>query len=547
MDNFRRYNAPKGRPVAVDGIVGSRSRGTAPRPGHSTPASSATPPPKVMLDNFRKTDGFRPAAQPMIQTSAKPLGRQPVRDKDGSINLALPKTTAPTKLRGKKKSSVGKKIKRASILMVVLVVLMGGFLFGKGFLKARNIFRGGGGAAALDANVDPSKLNGEGDGRVNILMLGKGGDGHEAPDLTDTVIIASIDPIQNEASLLSIPRDLWVKTDYGSSKINAVYANAKYAVLAGKRTSGIDKKAEEAGVAAVEAAVEDSMGIPIHYYMMADFSGFKQAVDAVGGVDVDVKTAVFENMLIDGKPYTLDVKTGQQHFDGRRALSYSRSRYTSPRGDFDRSQRQREIIVALKNKTLSAGTFANPKKVSSLIDAFGDHIQTNMSLSEVMRIVELGKVIPAEKIASLSFVDPPNVLVTTGNVDGQSVVLPKAGLGNFTEIQSFVRNALKDAFLKKEEATISVYNGTGVNGLAGTKAEELKSFGYTIGTVANAPNKNYPKTILVDLRNGQKRYTKNYLEKRLGVTAVTSLPDNTITAGNEDFVIILGNNESAAQ
>jgi hypothetical protein len=90
---------------------------------------------------------------------------------------------------------------------------------------------------------------------------------------------------------------------------------------------------------------------------------------------------------------------------------------------------------------------------------------------------------------------------------------------------------------------VAVFNGTTTGGLATTKADELKSYGYTIGTVDNAPTKNYTKTVVVDLRNGSKKYTKNYLEKRFGVTAVTSLPDPTIPASNADFVIILGSDQ----
>jgi polyisoprenyl-teichoic acid--peptidoglycan teichoic acid transferase len=532
--NFRKYNTPRKSPGAVDGFIGSR--GVLPRPTQpvhpkQTPrlAQPTAQQPRNIGDTFRKPDGFHSVSHPSLRASSSAVvGHASRRALHNAGTLEMP-SGAPTKARGKakKKLSKRKKIFRGALAMVVIVVIGTGFLFG-------------GGAAALEVNVDPAKLNGEGDGRVNILMLGKGGDGHEAPDLTDTILVASVDPIQKEAALLSIPRDLWVKTENGSSKINAVYANAKYSVLAGRRQSGIDKKAEQAGLEAIEKTVEDSMGIPIHYYAMVDFTAFQQAIDAVGGIDIDVKTPVYDPMRINGRNYTLDVKTGPNHFDGFRALAYSRSRYTSVRGDFDRAQRQREVLIALKGKILSAGTFSNPKKISQLIDAFGDHVQTNMTLGEMVRLYEIGGEIPGDKVASLGLADPPNVLVQTSNIDGQSVVIPKAGVGNFTTIQSFVRNALKDAFLKKEDATIAVYNGTTTNGLAGTKAEELKSFGYNIATVANAPTKNYTQTVIVDLRNGEKRYTKSYLEKRFNVTAVTTMPDGSITPGDVDFVIILG-------
>lgn len=548
MDNFRKFTTSRNHRNSVDGFTRGTSRHHTPnrhhQPAQSQPAQ-AQPPAKAYLDNFQAPNGFHAARQPTIQSFSHTLNRQPQHNTSGALALDMPVSSAPTKrTRSKKKRSLKRKILRSFIILGVTLVLIGGFLFGKGFLKARNIFKGGGGAAALEANVDPAKLNGEGDGRVNILMLGKGGTGHEAPDLTDTLIIASVDPIQNEATLLSIPRDLYVKSAYGTSKINAIYANAKYSVLAGKRTADLQKKAEAAGLEAIEKTLENAMGIPIHYYVMVDFTAFEQAINAVGGVDINVTTPVYELMRIKGKNYLLDVKTGQQHFDGFRGLAYARSRYTSPRGDFDRAERQRAIIVGLKEKILSVGTFGNPAKINSLISAFGDHMQSNLTINELLRLYDLGKNIPADKIASLSLVDPPNVLVGTGNIDGQSVVIPKAGFNNYTAIQSFVRNALKDAFLKKEDATIAVFNGTNTNGLAASKAEELESFGYNISTVGNTATRNYQKTVLVDLRNGQKKYTKHYLEQRLNTTAVTTMPDTTVNPGNADFVIILGTDAS---
>jgi hypothetical protein len=145
-------------------------------------------------------------------------------------------------------------------------------------------------------------------------------------------------------------------------------------------------------------------------------------------------------------------------------------------------------------------------------------------------------------VASIGFTDEPNNLITTGTRNNQSVVLPRAGDYDYTDIQAFVRNALKDAFIKSEAAKISVYNGTSMSSLASTKAKLLKSYGYDVQTVANAPTKDYEKTIIIDRTNGAKKYTKHYLEQRFGVVAQTTVP-----AGFEqdtgDFVIILGQNE----
>jgi polyisoprenyl-teichoic acid--peptidoglycan teichoic acid transferase len=543
MDNYRKYNSRKSRPSAVDGFLGGGPGSRT--PNHKTPQQSSQPQAR-QVGNFKSTDGFHPIKQGTVITSARPaapirtVGRQPKRDHLGNIKLDLPDLPDRKRKRKSQGRSRRKLVFKGFAGLIIVGVLITGFILGKAYLKAGQIFRGGGGAAALEDNVDPAKLKGEGDGRVNILLLGKGGAGHEAPDLTDTILVASFDPIQKEAALLSIPRDLYVRSSAGYTKINAVYANAKYSVLNGKRIDDQQQRAEDAGLAAITKTVEDHMGIPVHYHVIIDFEGFKKAIDEVGGIDINVKEPLYETMSINGKRYVLDVKAGREHFDGFRALAYSRSRMVSPRGDFDRTERQRLVLLALKDKVLSAGTFANPKKVSGLIDAFGNNMRSNLSVSEIMRIYELGKDIDGSKIASIGLADPPNSYVQTANIGGLSVVVPKAGVDDYSEIRSFVRNALKDGFLRNEDATIAVYNGTNIPGLAGKRAADLKSYGYNISAIADAPTKTYTKSVLVDLRGGNKKYTKRYLEQRLGVTAVNSMPDSSINPNNADFVIILG-------
>lgn len=491
------------------------------------------------LGSFRTASGFHPSSQPLLGANSGTLGRAPRRDMKGEIDLTLP----PAPAKPKKPRNWKKVVLRSGTGLIVSVILVGGVLFGKGYFKLDSIFKGGAqGAAALEDNVDPRKLRGEGDGRVNILLLGRGGDAQTSgPDLTDTILVASIDPIQKQAALLSVPRDLFVRKT-SNNKLNSVFAEAKYAALA-RKSSNVD--AEKAGFTAIEKQIQDYMGIPIHYRVMIDYAGFVKAINTVGGVDINVDAAgtVYERLWDDvaRKNYTLDVKTGPQHFDGQRALFYARSRQTSPRGDFDRTERQRKIMLALKDKILSTGTFANPIKLAGLIDAFGNHVQSNMSKEEVIRLYELGKGINGSNLISVGLADPPNNYITTDNFNGSSIVRPRAGLTDYTEIQNYVRNALKDGYIAKENATIAVYNGTSTPGLATKKAAELKSYGYNVVSVGDAPTKTYQKTVLVNRLGAQKKYTSHYLEQRLGVAAVGALPDASITnPGNADFVIILG-------
>lgn len=439
--------------------------------------------------------------------------------------------------------------RKAAAALALMLIMTGGFFGGKAWFRFQQIFSGGGGAVALSENVDPASLRGEGDGRINMLLLGRGGAGHEGADLTDTIIIASINLLQKEAALLSIPRDLYVSNDDVSyTKINAIFAFAKEKALVSS-SNPHDKKeierAEEAGFKAVEEMLQEKVGIPIHYHGMIDFDGFKEAVDTIGGVDVNVPESgtVYDPLRLYGRQYILNVKAGPQHFDGLRALAYARSRYTSPRGDFDRAERQRMLLVALKNKVLSASTYSNPLKVSQLIDDFGNHIRTNLTLDEVMRLYELAQDFDNNAVTSVGLADPPNDYVTTDYINGQSVVVPRAGLDNYSEIQHFVRNRLRDGFLAKEDAKVVILNGTALPGLAARTSENLESYGYNVVKVSDAPTQGYHTTMLVDLRGGTKKYTRRYLENRFMTSARNKLPDPMIEAADADFVIILGQNE----
>lgn len=447
--------------------------------------------------------------------------------------------------KGKTKKKV---LFRSLAAMGVIVLLIGGGLLLRGYLLSRSIFKGGGNSAVLHSQeVDPSQLKGEGDGRINILMLGKGGpEQSSGPDLTDTIIIASIDPIADEATLLSIPRDFWVKSPAGNqSKINQVYFDAKQRALNkysyNKRSSDEAKESsEKAGIEAVEKVVTDVIGVPIHYYSMIDFAGFKKAVDTVGGVDIDVskEMAVSETMWLAGTGrYYLNVKPGRQHFDGVKALAFSRSRKTSARGDYARADRQRAVLIGLKDKILSTGTLANPVKINQLISDFEGQLASDFSVNEMLRLYDLGKEIASDKITSAGL----DKYVSGDMISGLSVQVPKAGLFDYSEIHHYVRNEImRDSFLKKENSKILVLNGTSTAGLATKKADELKSYGYNVSSVGDAPTSNYDKTVLVDMRSGVNKYTLHYLQKRMGVQSVSSLPDSSISVGDADFVVIIG-------
>jgi LCP family protein required for cell wall assembly len=524
---------------SLDGFVSDGRQLGAPMAGAYQPNGAATTP---SLGNYvNRTDGFHPVRQ-----GSQSIGPSPEADEAALLNepIVLDDFGDGPKKKVRKHPTARRRLKRTFVTLFGLVLIVGAYFAIKLYITERHLFRGGGRAPALAENIDINQLNGEGDGRVNVLLLGIGGPGHEGADLTDTILLLSIDPVNKNAALLSLPRDLWVKIPGdGYQKINAAYPFGKEGSRAKKEKDKIN-----AGLNELDKTLEPIIGIPIHYHALVDFSAFKQGVDAVGGVNINVPETLYDPTIAweyHGNPYI--AKKGQQVMHGQQALLYARSRETS--SDFARGQRQRLLILALKEKIFSAGTLSNPVRISSVLDSFGNNVYTDFSTGDIMRLQQIFSKIPSNKVGSLDLTTPPHNLVTTANMNGLSVVEPRAGVYDYSAIQGYVRNALKDSFIAKENSEIAIYNATTINGLAGASANKLRSYGYNVAVVDNAPKaSNPPTTTIVDFSKGRDKYTRNYLEKRFKVTAVGSLP---AAAGlsppqGTTFVIILGRDAAAS-
>lgn len=528
MENYRRPAPVKsGARQAVDGYI---------------PNKTKTADPKIQP--------FRDAA---IKQAATPVKRAP------PIDMSLPDGESfnrhhmtPAVRRNVRR--VRTMVLRTALVGMALFVGLGSVLISQGYFNLHKVFNGSAATAvSLQTNVDPNLLKGEGDGRINILLSGIGGADHSGGDLTDTLMLMSIDPVNNTAALLSIPRDLWVTLPgKGGMKINAAYETGKFAYLHKVDIKNQDSKAIGAGFTSLDQTVEKVLGVPINYNMQVNFNAFSQAVDTVGGVNVDVPTDLYDPTMAwenNKDPYL--ARAGTQAFDGKHALIYVRSRETS--SDFARSQRQRAVLLALKQKAVTLGVLANPTKLSGLLGAFGTNVHTDLSVGDASRLYSIFKRINNNDIKSVSLAGTISTtssaagldsLITTGNINRQSIVMPKAGLENYNAIQDYVHTQLKDGYLTKERAKVKVLNGTIEKNLGQTESDKLKRYGYNVIGSGSAPSTGYPNTVVVDLSHGKNKYTKHYLEQRYGVTAVSKLPDATIQPGNTDFVVILGGDET---
>jgi polyisoprenyl-teichoic acid--peptidoglycan teichoic acid transferase len=559
MDNsrFKTQRSTQTRRQTIDGFDRARFQPTQPaalvsnsaRKPVLRPAPVVQPHP-VILSQRRLSGADMRRVQPASANAAEQSpATQPAR-RLPRVDMGLPGDTSPDQksgpiVRGRKRASMRRWAFRGVATLLILLTGLGGLLFSQGFLKLHKVFKGGTvSAAALKTNVDPTLLKGEGDGRINVLLLGRGGGTHDAPDLTDTMMLASIDPINHTSTLLSIPRDFWVDVpNDGAMKINAAWETGKYKYLGKVSGDNSNTQSVQAGFDLVDQTVESVIGVPIHYNMLLDFQAFRQAVDTLGGVDVNVPTDLVDpTMAWENAGNSVLAKAGAQTFDGKHALIYVRSRETST--DFARSVRQRSVLLALKEKVKTLGTLSNPLKLSGLMNSFGNNVQTDLSLGDGSRLYNIFKDVSNANTTSIGLGDATTNLITTGMINGQSTVQPKAGLFKYSDIQNFVRGQLKDPYLTKENAKIMILNGTSQPGLATTESNLLKSYGYNIVGAANAPTSGYARTTVIDLNHGKDKYTKHYLEQRLNVTATTTLPDATIQQNQADFVIIVGSDET---
>lgn len=459
-----------------------------------------------------------------------------------TLEFPLQSYEAPKRLKlvvGKRKK-VRQTVVRVVAGIMAVVILTGGFLTWRGYATASKVLSGNRTVAALSAPVvAPTLLKGEGDGRVNILMLGVGGVGHDGGDLTDTMILASVDPVNHQVALLSIPRDLWVKMPvnyYGSrQKINAAYSAGKYQYLGKVDASSADPIAIESGMNSVDAVLSQVLGVDVDYHVLVNFAAFAQAIDTVNGVTVDVKKPLVDaSMAWENNNNATLVPAGVQQMNGKEALLYARSRHSS--SDFDRSERQRELIVALKQKVLTLGTFSNPIKLEGLANAFGKNVYSDLSTKAALRLYDIMKDVDDGNVKSLDLVTAPHSFVTTDSVGNISVVRPKLGFDAYSDIQTFVRAQLKDGYLVHENAELTVVAATQAH--AATAQTILTNYGYNAkNTVVAAVS---GETKIVDLTHGRAPYTRNYLEKRYGVKAVDKLPAGIVVPESTQFAILIG-------
>lgn len=323
-------------------------------------------------------------------------------------------------------------------------------------------------------------------GHTNILLLGVGGEGHEGKDLTDTIIMVSLSATSNEVALVSLPRDLYVESSLGGSRINRLYEKSML------------KWGSREALDFVRETVENVTDIEIPYVVKVDFEAFEKIVDAVGGIDIFVEEEINDPFYPKEGTYDYELfflPKGEQHLDGKTTLKYVRSRHTT--SDFDRSKRQQQALVALKKKAQEQNIFTRRSLLRQMYYALQDHVETNLSLRELLTLADFGAKWDSQKLSMATLNDEPvfvgGFLYTpVRELYGGAYVLLPAG-DSFDSVRYFIKLMFYGP-KNLRDFPLAVVNGTEESGLAARGRNIINRFGVKIVAVSNAASVDLSKT-----------------------------------------------------
>jgi LCP family protein required for cell wall assembly len=442
---------------------------------------------------------------------------------------------------------------RRIVLAVVVICAVVGMVFGYKIIAAGNKI------SVADRSIlgqlkdllfkSDQRLQGEGDDRINILLLAIGGEGHKGEELADTIMVASIRPSDNSVALLSIPRDFYVQVpgeDF-STKINAVHAYGE----SQKRNQGPELLRQK---------VSEITGLPLHYYARIDFIAFKHIIDEVGGVDITIENTFYDYW------HKITFQAGKETMNGERALAYVRARYIEgpEGGDFRRAARQQQVLLALKDKTFSLQTALDFTALNTILNSLSDNIRTDMQLWEMKRFYELARLVAGDKIHSVVLTTgTKGVLVgSTEILSGTPASVLKPRTGDYSEIQTIARNIFSESTMTDSEAsaaasptpspsaepspsatplknvTVEIRNGTTITGLAQRTKSQLTEEGFQVTAIGNATNRAVKQTTVYALKLDEAEGARTVAEL-LKATADSGMPEGEKNS-SADILVILG-------
>lgn len=351
----------------------------------------------------------------------------------------------------------------------------------------------------FDETQSTSPIKKSSDGKTNIVIIGRWWQENDAPELTDSIVIASLHYDKKSVSLFSVPRDLYVEyPSGGAGKINETYFRWL------KSWEG-----ESTGMQNLQEVLSKITGEEMHYFVNLDFEWFRKIIDTLGWIDIDVPEAIIDTTYPgpNATYQTFKISAWPQTLDGSTALKYARSRHTT--SDFDRSLRQQLIIKALREKALSLELITSPSKIKSIYNIVHEHIVTNLDVSQMIQLALFMKDIPRENIVSSNLNDTCfygssvcekwGFLYVPLRADfwWASVLLQewwtKSNPSNYSKLVLYTNIIFNYPLVYTENLKINIFNSTKVWWLATDIANSLKKYGFHIPSKDSVGNTSWEK------------------------------------------------------
>lgn len=449
---------------------------------------------------------------------------------------------APRK-HGKKNKN--KKSRKGIIALLIVVFILAAGVTGVVIWGDRIISKLTGGNSgifdfigAISSNV---KLKTDEKGRTNILIFGTsgydmegdtGGGVHDGAQLTDSIMVASVDQETGDVAMVSLPRDLYVgNTCTSTGKVNEVYFCAN--LYGNDEASGAD---------ALKTVMKEIFDIDIQYRVHVDWGALVTLVDNLGGItvtlDEDIEDSWTGTFIKAGEPVTLN---------GERALGLARARHGTEMGDFTRGNSQQKILTAIQKKIIEGGVDLG--MALGLVDVIGDNVRMDFNIEELKTLFYLAKDNSLDNMRQIPLIDYKNNIyyLSTAMMNGISYVVPTSGVKNYKDIQAYVQKALVSDPVTREEAVVLVLNGSGETGVAAAEKADLEKAGFVTVKTGDAPDGEYNEDYYIYDISKAKPETVNRLKEKYAaeeIKPVESVPAGIDTTG-VDIVVIIGSGPKA--
>lgn len=430
-----------------------------------------------------------------------------------------------------------------TIAFICLLVIGGGVVYKWGDELISRLTGGKSGLwdAIVSVVSDEVPFAEDQNGHTNVLIFGTEGYNmngdtahgtHDGAQLTDSIMVASLDQKTKDVALLSLPRDLKVPMACSVGKINEVFW-----------CNNQDGTNEQAGAEALMKQVGDVLGIKFQYYAHINWASLIDIIDTIGGI-----TVTLDENIADYDYTGAVAQAGVPiQVNGEQALGLARARHGTQGGDFTRGNTQQKIVEAIISKVMQNGIGAG--EALNILNILGDNFRSNFSTDNIKAGVRVLTDFNVANIRQVPLVDyeTNTFYMTTDTINNVSYVIPSAGVNNYTKIQEYVAEMFSSNPTAREHARIAIYNASGQYGVAGAERSRLQDDGYNVVSIGDTTTGSCASKYCVYVVGQDFPATTTALAERYGISVKSGdeLPSD-IDPGETDIIILLGFSGDAA-